>query len=187
MAQSLGKNQTQMSYKNQPTSTQIIQIPLKQHAALFSVINQSRLLQGWGGSTAKDLNEQIIIWAKVLDRYKIPFEAYEELYLRAVDLRQSRLNQGLEMPNFSAELLIASWTGEHGLQREIEKRRIAEGRTLSGNAETQCPRCFGMGLEYRFDAENGRKLGIIGKCDHREITQNDVWLWKKMNEEAEDL
>jgi hypothetical protein len=93
---------------------------------LFSIINQSRLICGWKAETAQSLNEQITVWARTLNRYQIPFDAYEELLARAIDLRQMRLNQGHEMPGFSAELLISCWTGEFGLQRE----RMAEKANL---------------------------------------------------------
>jgi hypothetical protein len=167
----------QTSWTNQPTSTRII--PREQHAAIFSVINLYRGWLKWQMQTAKDLDMEIKIWAEAFDEYRIPIDQYLPLLKRARDLRVSRLNSGLECPDYNSELLIACWIGESGLKKEIELNRVAKGRTLTANSETICPRCFGAGMEFRFDPETGFKIGIVGKCDHREIMPEDVWLWSQ--------
>lgn len=139
----------------------------EQHAAIFTVINLSRGTLGWGLKTAKDLDEEIKIWAFTFNDYKIPDEHLLDLWKRARDLRIARLQNGLECPDFTAELLAACWVGANGLQAELREKEIRKGRTLTANAETQCKYCFGTGRRYKFD-ENGKTLGIIGKCNHED-------------------
>jgi hypothetical protein len=154
---------TRKSSPNQLSSTKTI--PADLHAAVFTVINLSRGTLGWGLKTAADLDEEIRIWALTILDYQIPAEYLVRLWKRARDFRISRLENGKECPDFTAELLAAAWTGPNGLRAELENERIAQGRTLSENAESQCPYCFGSGFRYRFDI-NGKPEGIVGRCNH---------------------
>lgn len=134
--------------------------------AIFSVINLSRKTLGWGMKSADDLKAEIAVWAVTFNDYGIPPKHLEALWKRARDLRISYVQQGKDIPDFTAELLAACWIGANGLKAELEQARINAGRTLTANAASQCPKCFGSGKEFLFD-EKGRTQGIVGKCDHQ--------------------
>lgn len=137
-----------------------------EHAALFSIINKVRMLNGWAPKTAQELDSTIRIWYEALLYYEIPSNCYDRLYFRAIDTRQTFLMNGKEPPLFNAELLISSWTGANGLQAELREEEIRKCKTLTENASSQCPYCYGTGHRYKFD-ENGNRLGIMGKCNHQ--------------------
>ncbi len=125
------------------------QISPTEHAALFTVINKVRLLNGWTSRTAKELDPTIRVWFEALSGYAIPISAYNDLYKRALDVRQSKLQNGnKDVPQIDATLLIAQWEGPHGLKSELRLREIAAGRTLTAQAASQCTKCFGTGMEY---------------------------------------
>ncbi len=124
------------------------------------------------------MHEEIKIWAVSFDDYKIPNEHLLALWKRARDLRITRLSNGLECPDFTAELLAACWTGSNGLQSELEQKRIDEKRYLPDTAASDCPRCFGLGKENVYDDRTGRILGVKGSCDHR-LLEAGEWLYKK--------
>lgn len=142
------------------------QIDLETHAALFTVINKARMLNGWGAAKRGDLDATIRVWFEAFTSFGIPADAYDALYKRAIEVRANELQRGNAPPTFGAELMISCWTGANGLRAEIEERRVRDGRTLTENAASQCPKCFGSGYEYLFD-EKGRTQGIVGKCDHQ--------------------
>lgn len=160
----LQNQQIEKSSNSPQTSTRTI--PRDRHAAIFSIINLSRGSLGWSLKSAAELDEQIQVWARTLDEYHIPSESLERLWRRARDMRITRLQQGLEMPDFTVELLAACWVGANGLKAEMDQERIDAGRTLTGHAQSQCRKCFGAGREFMFDS-NGRTLGVIGQCDHQ--------------------
>jgi len=144
------------------------QISKNEHAAIFAIINKSRMLNGWAAKTAQELDATIRVWFDALSAYKIPLKCYDTLYLRAIDTRQTFLSNGKEPPLFNVDLLISCWTGTNGLQSELRAQEIRKGRTLTENAETTCKYCFGTGLRYKLD-ENGKPGdGIIGKCNHQD-------------------
>lgn len=127
-----------------PSSTEIRQISPETHAALWSLINKSRMLNGWKSKTAAELNATVRVWFEIFEQYKIPVSAYNALYFRAFDLRQTRAMQGLDVPQFDATLLVSCWTGQNGLRAELEQKRIDERRYLPDTARSQCPRCHGI-------------------------------------------
>jgi hypothetical protein len=153
--------QTRTLSESRRTST--TSIPREQHVALFALINKVRMLNGWTTKTAQELDATIRTWAEVLNRYRIPLEYYNECYLRAVDTRQKKLQDGKEI-EIDAPLLVAAW--QSGLAQEIEQRRIAEKRYLPDTAESDCPRCFGSGMEC---TPKGAK-----PCDHRPLEDGEV-------------
>lgn len=108
-------------------------------------------------------------WFEILQTEGVPPAAYDELYRRACNQQAFVLRQGREMPEMSAQLMLSQWIGETGLRKELEQRKIREGRTLSQNAASSCKYCFGTGRRYKFDAETGKTLGITGKCDHNDF------------------
>lgn len=109
------------------------------HAALFALINKSRLLNGWMMRTAQELDPTIRAWHELFTEYSIPISAYEQLYKRAFEFRQRRMNQGQDCPTMDCTLLVSQWTGENGLQKELrEKARIAADKQLAMGGE-KCP------------------------------------------------
>jgi hypothetical protein len=158
--------QTQKFSNSQPISTttrQTSQISRDQHAALFAIINKSRMLNGWTAKTAQELDATIRVWFEVLSHYKIPVGCFDRLYFRAVDTRQTYLMNGKEPPPLTAELMIAGWTGANGLQAELRNEEISRGRSLGENAESVCKHCHGT--NWRTIKEEG--YSFAKKCDHR--------------------
>lgn len=149
-----------MSSRNRSSSTKTI--PAEQHAALFAVINRVRMLNGWSTRTAMDLDPTIRTWADVFDRYDVPYQYYNTLYLRAFDVRQSKLMLGQEPPSFDASLLISQWTGPNGLRQELRQREIETRRTLPENAASGCELCFGTG----FKRTSEERTAPVVRCDH---------------------
>lgn len=147
--------------ENQRSSTPII-LNRDDHAAFFGLINKSRLLNGWLTRTASELDPTIRTWHEVFRHYEIPVAAFDGLYKRAFDVRQSKLQQGKEPPAMDATLLVSQWTGEHGLKAELKRREVDHGRTLATNAESQCQLCFGSG--YKTVEKDGYPGSV--KCDH---------------------
>jgi len=123
-------------------------------------------LKNWSILEAAEAEIIGLVWIGFLDDYGIPADAYERLYRRAVDARIARIRDGRDAGDLTAEALVACWTGPNGLKAEIEAERVKAGRTLTANAETQCPKCFGSNFEYLFD-EAGKPAGVKGRCDHR--------------------
>jgi hypothetical protein len=138
---------------------------------MVAVLNERWLSQGWRVMDRKDAEPMALIWIRQLDLEGVPYRQYEELYRRSVQLRANRMAQGLKCDDFSVDLMLACWPA---LQQELKQREVATGRTLTGNAETQCPRCFGTGLENRFDID-GRVIGVVtGRaCDHRSVDEGE--------------
>lgn len=157
--------QTKKFSPNQPISTttrQTSQISREEHAALFAVINKSRMLNGWTAKTAQDLDATIRVWFEILSSYKIPVQCFERLYFRAVDTRQTFLMNGKEPPAFNAELLISCWAGPNGLRAELQQEEIARGRTLTQNAESVCRHCHGSNWR---EVADGNYKGVR-RCNH---------------------
>lgn len=143
-----------------PTTTSILS--REQHAALFAVINKSRMLNGWQTRTAQELDQTIRTWGEMMNSYSIPISAYPDLYRRAFDVRQEKLRVANNVPQMDATLLVSQWTGPYGLKNELKQREIDAGRTLPGNAESQCPKCYGTGYKT---IQQGSYSGTV-KCDH---------------------
>lgn len=112
--------------------------------AMQNVLNKRWLSQGWRVMDPDDSEAMAMVWIEIMDEHKIPYQHYQELYRRSIGLRAKRLEQGLKCEDFSADLLVACWPG---LVKDIEQRRIAEKRYLPDTAESDCPRCFGSGME----------------------------------------
>ncbi len=103
------------------------------------------MLNGWATRTAQELDPTIRTWSEAFSFYNIPVSAYPELYQRAFDLRQSKMQSTGDAPQMDATLLVSQWTGQHGLQADLKQREVTAGRTLTGNAESICALCDGTG------------------------------------------
>lgn len=137
-------------------------IPREDHLALFALINKARMLNGWTTRTAQDLDPTIRTWFEIFAVYKIPVACYGELYQRAFDVRQKRMQQGKDVPQMDATLLVSQWTGDWGLRNALRQREIDAGRTLMPNAETVCDLCDGSGWAR---TDTGGRTGVV-KCTH---------------------
>lgn len=120
------------------------------------------MLNGWSTRTAAELDPTIRTWFEIFAEYKIPVECYGELYKRAFDVRQQRMQQGKDVPQMDATLLVSQWTGQWGLQNAMRQREVDAGRTLMPNAETVCDLCDGSGWAR---TEQGGRTGVV-KCTH---------------------
>jgi len=128
---------------------------------MLAVLNRRWLANGWRVMDPADSETMALVWIELLDRDRIPYQHYDELFRRAVDLRARRLENGLKCDDFSAEMMIACWPP---LAAELHKRDIRSGRFLTPNAESDCPRCYGTGVERIIDAD-GKAWAKPG-CDH---------------------
>ena len=106
--------------------------------------------------SAEDSGAMAIAFIEVMDREGIHYRHYEELYRRSVSLRAARMNEGLKCDDFSADMMVACWPS---LKYELKRREIDAGRTLPDTAASECPRCFGVGMEVI--PEHGAR-----RCDH---------------------
>lgn len=148
-------------------------IPREVHAALFSVINKARLLNGWMMRTAQELDPTIRVWFEALSEYQIPASAYDGLYKRALDVRQMKMQIGAkDVPYIDAALLISQWTGPNGFKAELRQREVDAGRTLTTTARSNCLRCYGTDMEAVFD-EDGNKIGTRPGCKHEYVDESD--------------
>lgn len=132
------------------------------------VLDRWRLNQGWNPWDNTTQEMAIASWCHSLDREQIPFTAYAELYERVLRRRATAISSGRDVPKFGVELLIAEWDGEYGLRNELKRREIDARRTLTGQAKSQCIRCFGTDIETFYD-ENGVKLGSRPGCKHEYV------------------
>lgn len=115
--------------------------------ALFSLINKVRALQGWGHESAAELEKISAVWWREFSRYKIPVAQYQRLLDRAHSVKVRTLRETGKAIPIDATLIIAQWTGEHGLAAELRQRDIDARRYLPDTAASDCERCFGSGIE----------------------------------------
>jgi hypothetical protein len=80
-------------------------------------------------ANSKELDPTIKVWYEALCFYDIPPSAYPELYKRALDVRQAKLQAGdpNKTPSLDAALLLSQWTGPYGLKAELKQRQIDAG------------------------------------------------------------
>lgn len=142
------------------------------------MINRHYVLSGWRPPKADELEIKAVIWIEELDRRRIPWQTYMELFdaARAWILRS--VQDTGKPPDLSlVDLMIASWPSVRQTQREAE---IATGRTLPETAESDCPRCFGTGVEIIY-TDAGEKLGARPGCKHEPLRPGE-WLCAKYGE-----
>lgn len=134
------------------------------YAALWQIINKSRMQNGWTTKTAEELDATIETWFESFGFYKIPKDPaiYHELYSRAFVLRADARQQGVEVQQMDAVLLASCW---RGLKTDIEQQRIRSGKFLTENAASTCKYCLGTGwCEIEKHGAKGRV-----RCDHSDV------------------
>lgn len=129
---------------------------------MLNVLNKRWLSMGWRVMDPQDSEAMALVWIESLDRERIPFHHYDELYRRSVRLRSHRLWKGLQCDDFSVEMMIACWPP---LVQEIREREKAERRFLPPNAESTCELCFGSGMRKKINEKDPKLSGFV-PCDH---------------------
>ena len=129
------------------------------------VFDRWRLNQGWNPWDNSTQEMAIASWCHTLDLAGVPYSAYSELYERVLQRRASAVSSGKPIPNFGVELMLAEWEGEYGLRAQLREHEIDRGRTLTGNAESQCDSCYGTGRVLLKD-DRGRVIGTGSRCGH---------------------
>lgn len=127
--------------------------------AMLAVLNKRWLSQGWRVMDPKDSEPMALTWIELLDKNKIPFQHYHELYTRSIGLRSARMQQGLKCDDFSVDMMIACWPS---LKNELKQKEIEARNLLPENAESVCQHCFGTG--FRIEMVDGYRNSR--KCDH---------------------
>lgn len=75
----------------------------------------------------------------MINRFQIPLECFNELFWRAVEIRVKRLEQGLNCPDITPDLLASQW---EWLRREMfEKKQNLEKAILPAKYDP-CPEEF---------------------------------------------
>lgn len=129
--------------------------------AICAVINKIRIAKGWSVLNASDAEIHAMVWLEVLNAAKVPHNAYDALYQRAMQAKARKLSMGDKDFELTPEFLVSMWLGEHGLGEELKRQ---EKRTaLSQNAESICGHCYGSG--FRVMEMNDGYTGAM-KCDH---------------------
>lgn len=136
------------------------------------VLDRWRLNQGWNPWDNDTQMAAIKSYVYTLDAEQVPLTAYMELYERSLRSRVTAMQHGKQLPNFGVELMLAEWLGPHGLKKELQQREIDAGRTLTGYAESRCPKCDGTGMERVLDPQ-GRPTVRKG-CQHEHIEPEEA-------------
>ena len=126
------------------------------------VFDRWRLNCGWNPWDNQTQMAAIASFVHTLDREGVPASAYGELYERVLQMRSTAIQSGKQVPQFGVDLMVAAWSGEWGLRNELRQREVDRGRTLTGNAESNCDMCYGTG--FKMIDRNGYS-GTV-KCDH---------------------
>ena len=111
---------------------------------MLNVLNKRWLSQGWRVMDEKDSEPMALVWIESLDEARIPYKHYEALYRKAIGLRARRLEQGMKCDDFSVDMMIACWPT---YAEELRQKDIAAHRYLPDTAASDCPLCFGAGME----------------------------------------
>lgn len=119
-------------------------VSAEQVNAMIAVLNKRWISQGWRAMEIKDSEPMALVWIEALNYSGVPYEHYAELYRMSVQLRATRLAQGLKCDDFSVDTMIACWST---LRHDLRDREIKAGRTLTGYAQSQCLNCYGTGIE----------------------------------------
>ena len=166
--------QQSKSPRNTPTRDEV--------TVLLALINRARALNGWKMQDEAALEKRMLVWWDVLRQYRIPLEAYKELFDMAFDERQRQIGEGKDPKDWIIDggLLVSCWTRPHGLRAKIEERRIESGRILPDTAASQCPRCLGTGIEMIYDIDGSVIGSRAGRqCEHTPVVEGEG-LWARM-------
>jgi hypothetical protein len=137
------------------------------------VLDRWRLNNGWTVLDNKTQMATISTFVHELDADDVPHTLYGELYSRVLKTRVATLNDGKQVSlTFGVELMLAEWNGPNGLRAELRQREIDTGRTLTGQATSQCTKCFGTGIQTFFD-DAGNVIGARPGCDHEYLEDSE--------------
>lgn len=127
------------------------------------VIDRWRLNQGFNPYDNETQDMAIQSWVHILDREKVPAEVYNELFERSLTTRALAIQSGRDLPRMGAELLLAHWLGDNGLQKELrDKNKIGADKQLySESYAPKCSWCVDTGKIL-----TGPHRGLV--CPHRD-------------------
>lgn len=131
-----------------PRNAIIQSLPNSEEAAveaatiLGTILDRNRLANGWNRLPDTEHDQQLISWLEVLDVNGVPFPAFDECYRAALKTRMRQKSAGVKLMPMAAEDLAVEWPAvkaaaeiNHGPKR------------LAASSESDCPRCFGTGME----------------------------------------
>jgi len=114
--------------------------------AIGEILDRWRLNEGWLPRDAASQDFEIQSYIASLDRARVPFDAYNELFERSLVTRAIAIQQGRTLPIFGVELLLAHWLGENGLAKE-RQIRLNGDRQLNPTCDQVCSRCLDTGRQ----------------------------------------
>jgi len=109
------------------------------------------------------------VWAEIFVDARIPGIHYNELYLKAVEVRTSFLQIGKTPPDITPDLLVAQYPS---LRQEIAQKKAHEQqqnapddkRYLVNDGRVLCHNCLGTGFSR---LKKGNYWGVE-RCEHEE-------------------
>lgn len=114
----------------------------------------------WRPLTMTEMKLVVQNYLRVLDRMKVPFESYQQLYDRMMEdrLSISLRNPGTDPPKITPELLARTWSK---MQDELNA-----GKEPPPDPAANCDRCRGTGMEIIRD--KGARI-----CRHQPLTEQE--------------
>lgn len=126
---------------------------------MAAIINKFRLSNGWSMLPVADAEKMVGVWIEVLDTHRIPANAYDRLYAKAMEVRTLRIAEGRECPDFNANFLASLWLSDRSLRAEPTQDAKQLETTL------KCVLCNGTNWKPVISD----KYSTVVRCDHREI------------------
>ena len=86
----------------------------------------------------------VIVWQEVLDLERVPADAYEELYAKALHQIAKTQADGRKAPELNAMLLSSCWVGD----AELRWKHAPRPTMIQGHEIDRCRYCLDTGWEY---------------------------------------
>jgi len=112
---------------------------------LAALVNKHRLANGWSLFTQEQCQDMAPVWIEILDSERVPADAYEELYTKAMHRIGSLQGEGKKPPDFNAMFLASIWIGDAELRWKYAPRRPT---MVQGHHIDRCKHCLDTGWEY---------------------------------------
>jgi hypothetical protein len=112
---------------------------------LAALLNKQRLANGWGLLTQEQCEDMAPVWIEILDAERIPSNAYEELYIKAMRQIAKIQADGKKPPEFNATLLTSIWVGSSELRW---KYYPMPNQIVAGSELVVCKYCYNSGWEF---------------------------------------
>jgi hypothetical protein len=85
------------------------------------------------------------VWIEILDSERIPADAYEEVYIKAMKQIAKTSAEGKKAPDFNATLLASVWVADPELRWKYAPRA---NQLMADSELEKCKYCLGTGWEY---------------------------------------